>query len=74
MTLTWHRDRGGNPQILELLPFDENDYYRWNGNPFELAAGGGGTVMHDPGAWLFPYWLGVYKGWIVNSTSQKMVQ
>lgn len=65
LDLTPHRypDRFGRVQYLELLPPDERRVMRWNANPFWIE-GGNGHGAHDPGAWLLPYWMGRYYGFI----------
>lgn len=55
--------RSGRKQSVAVLPPDERSLMRWNGNPFELD-GGGGHGEDDPGAWLLPYWMAVYHGFI----------
>ncbi len=55
--------RAGRKQSVAVLPPDERRVMRWNGNPFELD-GGGGHGEDDPGAWLLPYWMAVYHGFI----------
>ena len=41
----------------------ERNQQRWNANPYVLD-GGSGMNECDPGAWLLPYWMGVYHGLI----------
>lgn len=42
-------DRSGTYQILELLPYDEISFFRWNANPYEYADQGSGYNEYDPG-------------------------
>jgi hypothetical protein len=41
----------------------ERDAGRWNSDFFDVDGGSGFTEV-DPGAWLLPYWLGRYTGFI----------
>jgi len=58
--------RSNTAQSLRLFPYDENSMYRWNGNPYEYGSGSGQTE-YDPSAWLLPYWMGRYYGFIVDA-------
>eukprot|EP00050_Salpingoeca_kvevrii_P011097 m.12660 g.12660 ORF g.12660 m.12660 type:complete len:765 (-) comp3253_c0_seq1:54-2348(-) len=49
---------------MRVLPANERDQMRWNGNPHELD-GGSGMSEGDPGAWLLPYWMARFHGIIV---------
>ncbi len=57
-------DRSGRPQILDLLPPDERPVMRWNANPFRVDGGGGGRGEDDGAAFLLPYWMGRYYGYV----------
>ncbi|KNC47092.1 two component regulator propeller domain-containing protein [Thecamonas trahens ATCC 50062] len=56
--------RGGGPQAVNLIPYDEQIFSRWNSNPFKIANQGSGMSEPDPGVWLLPYWMAVYHGLI----------
>lgn len=60
-----HVNRNGQPHMLieNLLPYDEITLMRWNGNPHETRMGSGFSET-DPSAWLYPYWLGRYFGFL----------
>jgi hypothetical protein len=60
------RDRHGRAQTTRLLPPDERHVQKWNANPFELDAGRGGLVEDDGAAYLLPYWMGRYYGYITE--------
>jgi hypothetical protein len=64
--LTWvsDRDRFNRGQIRELLPPDERPVQRWNANPFVPNGGNGGRSEDDGAAFLLPYWMGRYHGFI----------
>jgi len=48
-------------ESLTLLPWSEQSFLRWNGDPFDLS-GGSGWSETDAGSWLLPYWMGRYYG------------
>lgn len=58
------RDRHGKRQTTRLLPPDERHVQRWNANPFELDGGAGGHGEDDGAAYLLPYWMARYYGFI----------
>jgi hypothetical protein len=60
------RDRFGRREALTWLPPDERPVMRWNGNPFEVDGGGGGHAEDDGAAFLLPYWLGRYHGFLIG--------
>jgi len=59
-------DRHGRPQTTRLLAPDERRVQKWNSNPFELDGGRGGRGEDDGAAYLLPYWLGRYYGYITD--------
>eukprot|EP00009_Paramoeba_aestuarina_P004704 CAMPEP_0201506396 /NCGR_PEP_ID=MMETSP0161_2-20130828/306_1 /ASSEMBLY_ACC=CAM_ASM_000251 /TAXON_ID=180227 /ORGANISM="Neoparamoeba aestuarina, Strain SoJaBio B1-5/56/2" /LENGTH=842 /DNA_ID=CAMNT_0047900467 /DNA_START=131 /DNA_END=2656 /DNA_ORIENTATION=- len=46
-------DRGGRPNAVTLLRYDEVPFYKWNANVFEVD-GGSGMSEATPTAFLFP--------------------
>eukprot|EP01116_Phalansterium_solitarium_P014972 TRINITY_DN3293_c0_g2_i1.p2 TRINITY_DN3293_c0_g2~~TRINITY_DN3293_c0_g2_i1.p2 ORF type:complete len:654 (+),score=269.04 TRINITY_DN3293_c0_g2_i1:3242-5203(+) len=58
--------REGLPQLRTLLPYDEIFMGRWNGSPFDPNGGSGMSLM-DGTAFLMPYWLGRYHGFITQA-------
>jgi len=66
LDITWDPDasRFKQKQILQLLPWEENSMYVWNGDPF-VVDGGDGHGEAAPSAWLLPYWMGRYFQFIV---------
>ncbi|HZP84017.1 MAG TPA: hypothetical protein VFB21_20420, partial [Chthonomonadaceae bacterium] len=49
------------------LPASERQLMRWNGNPYEPAGGSpAGNSEEDGSAWLLPYWMGRYHGFIAE--------
>lgn len=57
-------DRFGRRQTLTLLPPDERPVMKWNANPFVVDGGDGGRTEDDGAAFLLPYWLGRYHGFL----------
>ena len=53
-------DRFHNRQSLIVLPYDELPMWKWNGNPYALDGGHGGTGEDDGAYFLLPYWMGRY--------------
>ncbi len=47
-------------ELEELLPPDERRITRWNGHPFVLDGGSGGTIELAGDEFLLPYWMGRY--------------
>jgi len=56
--------RFGRPQLLHVLPKDESNWAKWNGNPYYPDGGRDGRVEDDGASWLLGYWMGVYHGFI----------
>jgi hypothetical protein len=54
-------DRFGDPQFLEVPPYDEMGYMWWNGNPHEIVQGGSREEM-APTHYLIAYWAMRYYG------------
>jgi predicted neuraminidase len=57
-------DRFGVKQLLQVLPADERNFNKWNGNPLRADGGGGGAHEDDGSAYLLPYWMGRYHRFI----------
>jgi hypothetical protein len=53
-----------------VLPADERHFDRWNRNPFLPDDGNDGTVEDNGSAFLLPYWMGRYHGFIEESPKQ----
>jgi hypothetical protein len=51
----------------KVIPVDERSVEHWNHNPWELdEEGHDGRTLTDGAAFLLPYYLGVYRGYIVE--------
>lgn len=59
-------DRFLNPQATKVIPVDERGISKWNSNPYKLVQKGNGTGEDDGAAWLLPYWMGRYHGFIIE--------
>jgi len=59
-------DRFGKRQLLNVLPVDERHFDRWNKNPYLPDGGGDGRTENDGAAYLLPYWMGRYHGFIAE--------
>jgi len=57
-------ERAGQREVLSLLPPDERPIMRWNSNPFVVDGGSNGQGEDDGAAFLLPYWMGRYYGFI----------
>ncbi|KAL9652854.1 hypothetical protein ABK040_010886 [Willaertia magna] len=57
-----YKSRGNTLQSLNLIPYSENTFLRWNGNPFELDEKGSGYSEDVPSYWLLSYWTLKYLG------------
>lgn len=62
-------DRFGKRQLLRVLPADERDFAKWNGNPYIPDTGGDGRSEDDGAAYLLPYWMGRYHGFIAEEAN-----
>ena len=64
--LIWNPNlsRFGRPQLLRVLPADERNWGKWNGNPYSADGGDSGRVEDDGASWLLAYWMGRYHGFI----------
>src|SRR5436190_1984854 len=58
------QDRHGRREALTLLPPDERPVTKWNANPFVVDGGDGGRSEDDGAAFLLPYWMGRYHGFV----------
>ena len=59
-------DRFGESQLMTVLPADERQIAKWNRNPYLPAEGGDGRGEDDGAAYLLPYWMGRFHGFIAE--------
>jgi hypothetical protein len=48
----------------KVLPVDERFVEHWNHDPWRLDQGGQGLVLADGAAFLLPYYMGLYHGYV----------
>ena len=53
----------------KVLPIDERNVSYWNHDPWRLDYGGNGTQLDDGAAFLLPYYMGLYHGFIVEKAA-----
>lgn len=57
--------RGGGSRLDgKVLPYDEQFVMHWNHNPWALDYNGKGDVLADGAAYLLPYYMGLYHGFV----------
>ncbi len=61
-----HAGRFGELQATTALRADERQMIRWNGNPYRLDDRGDGRREDEGTAFLLPYWMGRYYGFITE--------
>jgi hypothetical protein len=68
VTVLSHRGEArAREQLTRALPAGERRLMRWNGNPYECDGGTpDGRSEEDGSAWLLPYWMGRYRGFIAE--------
>ncbi|MEA3365788.1 MAG: hypothetical protein U9Q79_09135, partial [Candidatus Hydrogenedentes bacterium] len=59
-------DRFGDRQLLNVLPADERCFGKWNRNVYLPDEGKGGEREDDGAAFLLPYWMARYHGFIAE--------
>ena len=59
-------DRFKHRQLSAVLPADERVFQKWNGNPYLPDGGGDGRHEDDGAAYLLPYWMARYHGFITD--------
>lgn len=61
-----HPNRFNKPVLDRVLPADERVIEKWNGDPYLPDDGGDGRHEDDGAAYLLPYWMGRYHGFIAE--------
>lgn len=64
LTVRPMKARLGEVESCRVLPPDERNVMKWNGNPYALDQGRGGLAEEAGTFWLLPYWMGRYYGFI----------
>lgn len=64
---TRHSEGRARSELTRALPASERRLMRWNGNPYQADGGTPeGRSEEDGSAWLLPYWMGRYHGFIAE--------
>ena len=66
LTMDAATDRFQRRQAKTLLPPDERPVMKWNSNPFDIDGGADGRGEDDGAAFLLPYWMGRYHGFLLG--------
>lgn len=61
-----HPNRFNKPVLTRVLPADERVFQKWNADPYVPDDGGDGRHEDDGAAYLLPYWMGRYHGFIAE--------
>lgn len=59
-------NRFDRPVLDRVLPVDERSFEKWNADPYEPDKPGDGRHEDDGAAYLLPYWMGRYHGFIAE--------
>ncbi|MCK5862239.1 MAG: hypothetical protein KAH38_07130, partial [Candidatus Hydrogenedentes bacterium] len=61
-------NRGGMPVLLEVLPYDEYEFERWNQDPYQPDSDGNGLNEGSGESYLLAYWMARFHGIIAPPT------
>ena len=64
VTFSPYKNRFDEPVLTRVLPADERCFEKWNADPYEPDGGGDGRAEDDGAAYLLPYWMGRFHGFI----------
>ena len=59
-------NRFGKRVLTRVVPADERAFQKWNGDPYSPDGGHDGRVEDDGAAYLLPYWMGRFHGFITE--------
>ncbi|MCC6144181.1 MAG: hypothetical protein IT368_10290 [Candidatus Hydrogenedentes bacterium] len=59
-------NRFDRPVLYHVLPADERNFDKWNADPYVPDGGDSGQHEDDGAAYLLPYWMGRYHGFITD--------
>jgi len=57
-------NRFGEPVLTRVLPADQRPFKKWNADPYEPDSGDDGRMEDDGSAYLLPYWMARFHGFI----------
>lgn len=61
-------NRFGEPVLTRVLPADERAFKKWNADPYEPDGGDDGRTEDDGTAYLLPYWMARFHGFIQEAS------
>lgn len=68
---SWSGEGSTRAQADRVLPASERRLMRWNGNPYHCDGGSpDGRTEEDGSAWLLPYWMGRYHGYLKEGSQR----
>jgi len=59
-------NRFGQRVLTRVLPADERVFAKWNADPYMPDGGKDGRIEDDGAAYLLPYWMGRFHGFIAE--------
>jgi hypothetical protein len=59
-------NRSGKRVLTRVLPADERAFEKWNADPYVPDDGYNGRLEDDGAAYLLPYWMGRFHGFIAE--------
>ncbi|HOT51797.1 MAG TPA: hypothetical protein PLI07_12520, partial [Candidatus Hydrogenedentes bacterium] len=62
-------NRFGQQVLTRVLPADEREFAKWNADPYIPDYPGDGRHEDDGAAYLLPYWMGRYHGFIEEQSA-----
>ncbi len=63
-----HETDHGQIQLLDIIPYDETVFERWNYNPYKAIHWGNGLSEGTGVHYLLPYWMARYHGLLAPPT------
>ncbi len=63
-------NRFGKPVLTRVLPADERAFDKWSTDPYLPEGGEDGRFEDDGAAYLLPYWMGRFHGFIAEKQAQ----
>jgi hypothetical protein len=66
VTVADRPNRFGKPVLTRVVPADERAFKKWNADPYLPNGGENGRLEDDGAAYLLPYWMGRFHGFITE--------
>jgi len=64
--VSWRSGLRGHRRNGKVIPIDERSVEYWNHDPWQLSGDEDGKTLTDGSAFLLPYYMGLYRGFIVE--------